>query len=757
MHLCDSLEYEFIGTDTSRYTFDDNGVTLSLQDLRDQSDCQTCALFAETIEYRLRHASTWAAQYGLWTSRRKQRPSDGEVCDAQVNFKIIDSMGTQNWSFGFGGWTSRHILQAYITAGRSGAQINWQRAGPGGLVPVSSMPAEGSFTNTVTFSTEGGWRTEGEGPQGRQWDKNPEPIRAALHHTYGRLRPLSIDFDRMRSWVHLCDSTHDLCQARGSSGIHRLRLISIGEMCIKDFSNATDLNTGVPAYATLSYVWGSTSFERLTRKNVVKLMEPRGLDALTLPNTIDDTISICKRLDISYLWIDSLCIIQDEESDLIEFIEKMDLIYNESVLTIIAASGLSADSGIPGLRPGARTLEQRPTEARGVPLVDCIDHKMIRYSTKFEEPEWISGTPWAQRAWTFQEALVSRRMLFFTAEQVYWSCREGMLSEDTVDYFPHPRLRLDDNFSSSEYQNIAQTFSTRKLTFEADIMRAFLGTQNHLEKRWPGQKFSWGLPHEALGRFLMWEWSSRISRRLRRGTHAIKSPTGAITRVAFPSWSWLSWTNGGQLIDYYGDEDGARTPSFFVYDPNESLVSIRDAQDWEFPFHWLGKLLDTAPSSLESTISERSKIEIELQNLSSLSSSLKPSLLVFFTEVATIRYDPAVTVDPERYINAPIDLQFRSHQYPFSIMVGGSFYRIHEEQNSIPDEGGNLKEIELVAVFAGTMNKPRQHRGQYRLYCWPVLKNENGVHIRASHMATIIYLSLWKQLPRRNWKLVVLS
>ncbi|KAL2670203.1 hypothetical protein Neosp_014670 [[Neocosmospora] mangrovei] len=395
----------------------------------------------------------------------------------------------------------------------------------------------------------------------------------------------------------------------------------------------------------------------------------------------------------------------------------MDLIYSGSILTIIAASGLSADSGIPGICQGMRTVEQKPFEARGVPLIDCVDHKMMRYSTRFEEPEWISGTPWAQRAWTFQEAFVSPRMLIFTAEQVYWNCREGMLSEDTVEHFPpnggsarNAEQRIEDHFSCLEYRNIAQTFAARKLTFEADIMRAYLGTQNYLEKRWRGQKFSWGLPHGAFGRFLMWEWSSRTGRRMGRGTHAIKLTIDGVIRSNFPSWSWLSWTNGGQLIEHYGDEDGARVPSFFVYDYKNSLGSIRDAEHWDFPFNWLGKLLDTAPGRM-SSMSELSTIERELQTLPSISPSLKPSLLVFFTEVATVRYDPTVTSDPERYINAPLDLQSMNDQFPFSIKIGDKFHRVYEAQNSSLVEGSGLQEVELVAIFAGKINSPRKHRG----------------------------------------------
>jgi hypothetical protein len=133
--------------------------------------------------------------------------------------------------------------------------------------------------------------------------------------------------------------------------------------------------------------------------------------------------------------------------------------------------------------------------------------------------------------------------------------------------------------------------------------------------------------------------------------------------------------------------------------------------------------------------------------------SLKPIALIFFTEVAKVRYDPSAAGEEDLG-----DLQFTSYRYPFSIKVGNNFYRITEEQQTgIAAEHAALHEIELVAVFAGQMTKPRHHRGQYRLYCWPVIRPEDGRRVRASYMATIVYLSLWKSLPRRSWELVVLT
>ncbi|KAM0547063.1 hypothetical protein ACHAO7_007316 [Fusarium culmorum] len=187
----------------------------------------------------------------------------------------------------------------------------------------------------------------------------------------------------------------------------------------------------------------------------------------------------------------------------------MDSIYRESILTIVAAKGSDAYSGISGVLSGTRSLEQHPLQMRGVELIDLVDSGQFRFQGPFQEPLWISNAPWAKRAWTLQRAPVSRRSLFFTAEQAYWSCREGLLSEDTTEHFrnneyPHlARKRLGSTFSPLEYLHIATTFSTRRLTYEADIDRAYLGTQNYLDRKWDGHKFSWGLPHGSFGSFLM--------------------------------------------------------------------------------------------------------------------------------------------------------------------------------------------------------------------------------------------------------------
>ncbi|XEV04974.1 hypothetical protein FSHL1_010261 [Fusarium sambucinum] len=530
-HWCDSFYFELAGTECWPSRLEEKQrSSFQLSEFNKQAvGCEFCSKLADLIAYRLR------------------------------------SKEVRNWSFGFEGVTTRKIVAIHVVVGTKPMEIILQRSGAGGRVPVE-FSSDGFGSDSVTFQRPGTWCVDQPGNQSLVEDR-PDKEVAKLDSALGRPRPLIVDFPMVREWIGTCDQQHTICQhSEAPVDIPQFRLIDVEKMCIVQ----VDVSKR-PPFATLSYVWGIKPFIRLVKSNIKDLQAPGQLEKLKLPPTIRDAISVCAKLQIGHLWIDSLCIIQDDESDMIQVIDKMDSIYRESILTIVAASGLDARSGIPGIRSGTRSLEQHPLVIRGVELIDSVDTGQFRFQGSFQEPRWISCTPWAQRAWTFQEALVSRRSLFFTSEQVYWSCREGLLSEDTTEYFrnnesPHvPRNRLDSTFSPQEYLAIATTFSTRRLTYEADIGRAYLGTQNYLDKKWGGHTFSWGLPHGSFGSFLMWERDSQDDRRLRTGTHPIRQRDRSIVKVPFPSWSWMSWTDGGQLETFLGDEPKPHSPRFYFF------------------------------------------------------------------------------------------------------------------------------------------------------------------------------------------------
>jgi hypothetical protein len=740
-HWCENIDFELVGTDyapTYHFYAEEQKAKVSLESLRDQAeDCEFCAQLADLIFYRLQQNADLHPDV-----EDLIKPEDAK--DTEVTISVIKDRETANWSFGSEGNKYRKVVELWIQKGIKHFNIVLQRAGQGGRVPVAINSDDHTSKEDVTFLPPGSWRV-GPPDDGDQSEETRKEIVGGLEPTFGRRRPLVVDFERLRDWMQLCEEQHSICQLnRTPFDIPHFRLIDINNKCVVQVGGNER-----PYFATLSYVWGKKPFLRLTKENASELEKEGCLGRLDLALTIRDAITICERLYISHLWVDSLCIIQDDEEDILDKVDKMESIYGESILTIIAATGLDAYSGIPGVHPGTRFVEQHKLEIRGVQLIDSVDEHQFRMHTFFEEPEWVSRLPWARRAWTFQEAIVSRRRLFFTPEQVYWSCREGILSEDTTDYLNlagntwDGELK-DSEFRPSEYINIAKTFSTRWLTFEADIGRAYLGTQNYLDRKWGGHKFSWGLPHGAFGAFLMWEWSASTTRRLREGTHPVRQPNGTIIKVRYPTWSWMAWTEGGRLKTYYGDEDRAHCPLYFVFDSASQLTPISYGKGQVCDLRPLPRLLADGDEKREYRVTE-DNLPSELHSRP----SLRHIALAFYTEVVTVRYDPSVG-----FKHVPNDLQMRSYEYPFSIKIGQRFYRILGE-----DQGNNHKEglvdVDLVAVFSGITTKPRKFRGEYRLYCWPVFK-KGGVRVRASDSSTIIFLKLWRDLPRLRWELITM-
>ncbi|CAG9983731.1 unnamed protein product [Clonostachys byssicola] len=761
-HCCDSIAFELMGTDCYHFRDSSSRAALTFKELQlSGENCEFCAGLAKLIGYRSKQPATWVDDYRYPRRRDGERsmPTEEEMKNAHVHISIHGIKEARNWSFGFEGTSHRTVLDVRVTPSSQSNfhfEITLQRSGPGGRVPVTRKSEDEYGQDTITYEAPGGWRVgsvDADGPQ-------PATQVASLETALGRIRSLEVDYTMLRGWLDLCLSheAHDVCR-QDEEGIHipGFRLVDVEDMCIWE-----DREEHAPPFATLSYVWGTEPFLRLVKDNLEALMTPGSLRNAPLPLTISDAIEVCRNLQIRYIWIDSLCIIQDDESDMLETIDSMDTIYRQSIVTIVAAAGVNAHAGIPGVRPGTRTLVQQQLEVRGVPLIDSVDHRQLRMQTSYEEPQWISGTPWAQRAWTFQEALVSRRILFFTAELVYWSCHQGLLSEDTVEHFEHltRSVRLDDHFDPLEYQQIATTFSRRRLTFESDLGRAYLGTQNYLDTKWGGQKFSWGLPHGAFGSFLMWEWDFSTTRRQRQGTHPIKETNGTIARVPFPTWSWMGWMEGGQLIHFFGDEPAAHSPLFYTFDRASSLVEIQDGQHWRsLPKPIADLLLGESAGSGEVPSNRKTELlETEIPPELSATPPLKHRALLFYSQTATLRYDPSAGIKATSSLNIPSGLKMTRREYPFPIMIGENFYEILEDhqKDEANDENNkdSLRDIKLVAVFGGQMTKPRKFRGKFRIYIWPVIETSPGVWVRASYMSTVIFQDLWNILPRKKWELI---
>lgn len=201
----------------------------------------------------------------------------------------------------------------------------------------------------------------------------------------------SVDWEIIKEWLRICRESHsDHCQ--GTTGSEHLnkpaRVIDVQQNCIVETPASCE-------YITLSYVWGAKKLRKpmqtaTNKSNIYSLTEPGALSRINLQNTIIDAMYACMKINHRYLWIDSLCIIQDDKDDLAEQIACMSDIYSGASLTIIAGWSDNADSGLPGVFQGPQRDPQYIAQFEGLEIVEVLPFlgKVIKHST------------WRARAWT---------------------------------------------------------------------------------------------------------------------------------------------------------------------------------------------------------------------------------------------------------------------------------------------------------------------------------------------------------------------
>jgi hypothetical protein len=190
-------------------------------------------------------------------------------------------------------------------------------------------------------------------------------------------------------------------------------------------------------YASLSYCWGGDQVQKTTVKNV----EARHCDVCywVLPKTIQDAIITTHKLGLHYLWVDSLCIIQDSKTDVALEIQKMVDIYRGSYITISAATADHSNGGF--LQSRIDIASEDPWYSLGVRQGRNVMGRLFLtpITPRMVHPDSPSDEPINERAWTLQESLLSPRVLYYSSRQVFWRCSAKPFSDGglNIDYRRH--------------------------------------------------------------------------------------------------------------------------------------------------------------------------------------------------------------------------------------------------------------------------------------------------------------------------------
>jgi hypothetical protein len=336
---------------------------------------------------------------------------------------------------------------------------------------------------------------------------------------------VTIDWNLLKSWDSGClGHRHPMfLGAVLPTDTHRanLRVIDVEKACIV-------LCPCSAPYIALSYQWGMDQKLKLRKENI-HLLETEGY--LDIPEgqpaqTIQDALFTVKALGYRYAWVDALCIVQNDTENITQNVNLMDQIYAGAHLTIVAAAGQNAYHGLPGV--SAQSPRSECQLSVNIANLDIV--------SKLEGPHGaINFSRWNTRGWTYQERLLSNRVLTFTDSQVFFHCTQGCGFEEQYHYppvnnatytFPDPLAQFD--FQTRNlweiYAIAVEEYSKRSITDPLDKLRAFTGILNFLRRPLRGAFFC-GLPANLFDVALLWKQLGPSTR----------------SEGSFPSWSWIGW------------------------------------------------------------------------------------------------------------------------------------------------------------------------------------------------------------------------
>ena len=178
--------------------------------------------------------------------------------------------------------------------------------------------------------------------------------------------------------------------------------------------NFDQFSISLPGYMALSHRWGIAHVLSTKQDNIQS--HYAGIPIADLPRTFQDAVFVCSTIGLSFIWIDSLCIIQDDDKDWEREAEMMGDVYANAFCTISATAAEGSTDGF--LKPRELTAPIRLDQSHPFFVTDGANVR-----------EDVNKSNLNSRGWVFQERYLSPRILHFAKSQVYWECGAGVHCE----------------------------------------------------------------------------------------------------------------------------------------------------------------------------------------------------------------------------------------------------------------------------------------------------------------------------------------
>ena len=350
-------------------------------------------------------------------------------------------------------------------------------------------------------------------------------------------------------WLDLCQHSHSTCVQKPSKLPKRVLDVSSSQVRL------CEPNDGSDSYVCLSHCWGGVEPVCRTTSRTIE-SNKSSIDWGTMPATFRDAITFTRCLGLKYLWIDSMCIIQDDSRDWAEQSASMAIIYENAYLTICATASATDNGGMYSVIP--RNLS--PRKLRVVTAFGTAYEVYVRFDLQRQHfSHWgdVADGPSSRwfplltRAWTYQERLLSRRLVHFARGEVMWECSElsacQCCQRDLAKQSPymHDKSKRsyrevicgnDPRLVEDYWNGVVAAYSGQHLTQDKDKLPALSGVVKQMLSVRQGDEYLAGL------------WKNTIIRNLRWTVYHSKG-TRRPPKSRCPTWSWAS-IDGQVYLDH---------------------------------------------------------------------------------------------------------------------------------------------------------------------------------------------------------------
>lgn len=336
----------------------------------------------------------------------------------------------------------------------------------------------------------------------------------------------AVDF--VDSSMRECVEMHEHCPAKDIGPLPS-RLLELSDDT--DQIRVIDTKGSHGRYAALSYCWGNEHNITLTKDSATVLKS--GFPIASLPRCHLEAVLWTRHLGLQHLWIDALCIIQDDPLDWAEEAGKMAAVYSNAFVTLAATSSAAPSEGL-------------GTKLRPWQMITCNHESLPNTAIVVQVlPSEVSDSPLNRRGWTLQEAHLSSRIVMFTGSEVKFQCLRGLMySQSSVRSAPRTVRRhraANDHDYHLEWLYLVNSYTRRLLSKYSDTLPALSGLAKH---------FSQHINADYVAGF----WSDRLLQGLRWFTLYLGSKFDGANledkrgdrigplrhEYVAPSWSWAS-------------------------------------------------------------------------------------------------------------------------------------------------------------------------------------------------------------------------